>query len=133
MTYMTLHRIGQYLVDPRWPRLAFTDETPRILDEPAAIDVDVDFDTTVILENYDLRRWAAGDSHAARAWRDAIKAHEATCHARACRRHARAEPEPRHSAIWAYHARAARARASGHAWEIRATIAAHDAAHDASR
>ena len=157
MTYMTLHRIGQYLVDPQWPRLAFLNGAPMILD--TAVDVTVDVGEVEEISVGDLWRWCAGDSHAARAWRHAIEEFEASCRAwrhRIDEFESRAregmyrkwlgqETEPRHTHAWACHARAAQARshrntrawqaaaqaarseADSHALEIRAAIAAHDA------
>ena len=132
MSYMTLHRIGQYLVHPLWPRLAFLNGAPRILD---AVDVTVDVEDGEEITIYvgDPWRWAQGDSPACHAWQAAIEEYEASCREGMYQNWLGEETEWRSSISWAYRAHAARARADSHAWEIRASIALHDAArHDDS-
>ena len=125
--YMTLHRVNQMLVHPRWTRLAFDHHrTPRILDEPVEIDIDVgEVEEISVAE---LWKWAQADSHAAYAWQAAIEEYEASCREAMYQKWLGLFGEHRNTRAWACHARAAQARSDGHAWEIRAFIAAHDAA-----
>ena len=146
--YMTLHRVNQMLVHPRWTRLTFDHHrTPRILDGVDA-DVTVEDVTDVVLDVAELWKWAQADTiatrahssivelwrwaqvdlHATRAWQAAIEAHEAACLAGMYQKWLAQETEPRHTRAWRTCAQAARLMEKAWACEVQAAIALHDVA-----
>ena len=127
---MYLYRVNQYLVHPSWPRLVFTeDRTPRILDEPAAIDGTRAY---IYILLGDLWAWAQADTRAGHAWQAAIQAHESGCHAAMCADWQTEGRDPGRTA-WDACAQAERLKKQAWACEVQATIVLHDAMRHVAR